>query len=132
MMQSDYVLLSLLGPKPVFWYDEKFDEVFCAWNGIKMTQNHAIMVISSYFFNNSPTPEMRRVADKHFHYLWSMGAFENSESWEYTVNRLAPQGQLYAWYRSKILPVIEKHLAGRVTPQEAFNWLNLKECYNPV
>lgn len=131
MMQSKHVLLSLLGPRPVFWYDEKFDEVFCAWNGLRMTQNHALMLISSFFFSSAPTPEMRRAADSHLYYLWTMGAFDDSESWDHTLKNHLPASSMFQWYRRKLQPVYEKHLKN-TPPGEAYKWLNLKECYKPV
>ncbi len=128
-MQSDHVLLSLLGPRPVFWYDEKFDEVFCAWNGIKMTQNHALMLFSSFFFGGGPTPEMRRAADSHLYFLWSMNAFDNSENWEFTLTQNIPGSSMHNWYKKKIQPVYDRHLTN-IKPAEAYNWLNLKNCYS--
>lgn len=130
-MQSEYILLSLLGPRPVFWYDEKFDEVLCAWNGVRMTQAHALMLISSTFFENGPTPEMRRAADSHLHYLWSMGAFEDSESWGPIIMDNLPGSSMHNWYKNRLRPVIQKYLQN-TKPEEAYSWLNLKNCYNPV
>jgi hypothetical protein len=131
MMQSEHVLLSLLGPRPVFWYEEQIDEVFCAWNGIKMTQSHALMQISSFFWGANPTPEMRRAADSHFYFLWAMGAFENSESWKSIIERNMTDSTMHGWYKRKLKPVYEKHLQN-VTPGEAYNWLSLKDCYKPI
>jgi hypothetical protein len=124
--QSEYVLLSLLGPRPVFWHDEKFDEVLCAWNGIKMTQAHALMLVSTFFFNSSPTPEMRRVADSHLYFLWSMNAFEDSKSWEFTLNQNIPTSCMHNWYKKKIQPLYQKQLLN-TDPAMAYDWLNLKE-----
>jgi hypothetical protein len=130
-MQSEYILLSLLGPRPVFWYDEKFDEVLCAWNGLRMTQAHALMQISSFFMGSGPTPEMRRAADSHLYYLWSMGAFEDSENWEHTLKTNSTGSSMFQWYKRKLQPVYQKYLTN-ITPGEAYNWLGLKDCYKPI
>lgn len=130
-MQSNYVLLSLLGPRPVFWHDEKFDEVLCAWNGIKMTQAHALMLMSGFFFGGGPTPEMRRAADSHLYFLWSMDAFEDSKNWEFVLNQNIPGSSMHNWYRKKLQPVYDQYLKD-TKPGEAYNWLNLKEHYSKI
>lgn len=120
--QSESVLLSLLGPRPVFWYDDKFDEVFCAWNGICMTQNHALMLASELFWNQGPTPEMRRVADQKLLTLYSAGAFENSRNWSGIINDNV--NTMHAWYRKKLKVFVEKNLKS-TKPQDVYKWFNL-------
>jgi hypothetical protein len=125
--QSNSVLLSLLGPKPVFWYDDRFDEVFCAWNGICMTQNHALMLASEFFWNQGPTPEMRRVADQNLRILYSAGAFENSSNWSGIIDDNV--NVMHTWYRKKLKLFVEKNLKS-TKPQDVYKWFNLKEIYD--
>ena len=125
--QSNSVLLSLLGPKPVFWYDDRFDEVFCAWNGICMTQNHALMLASEFFLNQGPTPEMRRVADQNLRILYSAGAFENSSNWSGIIDDNV--NVMHTWYRKKLKLFVEKNLKS-TKPQDVYKWFNLKEIYD--
>jgi hypothetical protein len=125
--QSNSVLLSLLGHKPVFWYDDKFDEVFCAWNGICMTQNHALMLVSEFFWNQGPTPEMRRVADQNLRILYSAGAFENSSNWSGIIDDNV--NVMHAWYRKKLKSFVEKNLKS-TKPQDVYKWLRLTEIFH--
>ena len=123
--QSNSVLLSLLGPRPVFWYDNKFDEVFCAWNGLCMTQNHALMLASEFFWNQGPTPEMRRSADRDLRILYSSGAFENSDNWAVIIDNNV--NTMHGYYRKKLKSFIEKNLKS-TKPHEVFEWFNLLDA----
>jgi hypothetical protein len=125
--QSNSVLLSLLGPRPVFWYDDKFDQVFCAWNGLCMTQNHALMLASELFWNQGPTPEMRRVADRDLRILYSSGAFENSDNWAVIID--SNVNTMHNYYRKKLKPFAEKNLKS-TKPHEVFEWFDLKQIYD--
>ena len=132
MTQSEAVLLSLLGPRPVFWYNDKHDVVLCAWNGIIMTQKHALMLASEMFWSQGPTPEMKRVADKDFYTLYHSGAFENSNNWnavvENTISNI-PGNSLHNYYRRKLEPFIQKNLSSE-KPETVFKWFNLGEFVN--
>lgn len=120
--QSEAVLLSLLGPRPVFWHDDKFDETFCAWNGVCMTQNHALMLASNLFWNQAPTPEMIRVADRHLFLLYNAGAFENSKTWRLTITT----SSMHGYYKNMLTSHINKEL-NNVKPIDVFKWFNFKE-----
>ena len=124
--QSESVLLSLLGPRPVFWYDESFDEVFCAWNGIVMTQKHALMLVSEFFWNQNPTPEMKRIADRDLIILYNAGAFDNSNNWAHIIENYALQNIMHTWYKRKIKPVFDRYLK-ETKPAEVYSWFNFKE-----
>ena len=125
--QSEAVLLSLLGPRPVFWHDEKFDEIFCAWNGICMTQNHALMLASESFWKQAPTPEMKRVADRHLFLLYNAGAFENSKNWRLTVlNYNTSHTSMHSYYKNALSKHIDKELVN-TNPVEVFKWFNFHE-----
>lgn len=126
MTQSEAVLLSLLGPKPVFWYNKRHDTILCAWNGIVMTQSHALMLIGEFFWKQTPTPEMRRVADKDFYILYKSGAFENTEKWDNIINDNVFVSVMHSYYKKKLKVFIENNL-GNTKPDEVYRWLNLEE-----
>jgi len=126
--QSEAILLSLLGPRPVFWHDAKFNEIFCAWNGICMTQNHALMLASDMFWKQPPTPEMKRIADRHLFLLYNSGAFENSKDWKSTISNYSidTSSSMHGYYKRMLTPHIIKELS-QSTPIDVFKWFNLKE-----
>lgn len=124
MTQSEAVLLSLLGPRPVFWYEESADCFLCSWNGVKMTQEHALMLIAEFFWGHHPSPEMKRIADRKFYLLYRSGVFEDSEKWGDLVESHAPFDGMYSWYKKYMLEHVKQKLH-YVTPKEAYSWLDL-------
>ena len=124
--ESEALLLSLLGPRPVFWRDDQFDEIFCAWNGIIMTQKHALMVAGELFWNQSPTPEMKRQADRDLVVLYNAGAFSNTDKWHFIIKDKTVNGTMHSWYKRKINPVIQRYLK-ETQPQEVYSWFNFKD-----
>jgi hypothetical protein len=127
MTQPEAVLLSLLGPRPVSYRNPKFPDVLCAWNGILMTQNHALMLAGEYFWSQGPTPEMRHTADRRFLLLYQAGAFENSDSWHNVVLQNTFSGSMHQWYRIKLKPHVERSGLLGTKPQEVFQWFNLAQ-----
>jgi hypothetical protein len=123
-MQAEAVLLSLLGPRPVFWRNPKFPDVLAAWNGMCMTQGHALMLAEERFWGSNPTPEMKHVADRRLMILHSAGAFENSTTWVGVIEE--NQGSMHNWYRKKLKLFFDRDLKD-AKPSEVFNWFNLKE-----
>lgn len=126
MTQAESILLSLLGPRPVFWKNSQFPDICATWNGMCMTQNHAMMLAGELFWHQSPTPEMRFAADRRLITVYHSGIFENSESWAQVIREHAPYGGMHQWYRRKLKPFIDRNLAGS-RPQEVFAWFNLAE-----
>jgi len=122
--QADAVLLSLLGPRPVFWRNPKFPDTLTAWNGICMTQRHALMLAGERFWGAFPTPEMKHAADSHLMFLHSAGAFENSDNWGRIIN--GNSGSMHNWYRRRLTPFFDKELKDQ-KPHEIFKWFDLKE-----
>lgn len=133
MTQSEAVLLSLLGPRPVFWYEKSVDSYFCSWNGVRMTQEHALMLISELFWGQYPSPEMKRVADRKFYIFYNSGIFENSQGWKGIVESHAPLGGMHSWYKKSLIDHINKELYDYTTLDakfsEVYNWLDFDRLY---
>ena len=126
MTQPEAVLLSLLGPRPVFFKHPDFPDILAAWNGMVMTQKHALMLAMEKFWGSGPTPEMKKAADHNLFWLYKAGAFENSESWNDIIIREVPTSNMYQWYRRKLTPFFNRELVNH-KPDEIFRWFNLKE-----
>jgi len=126
MTQAEAVLLSLLGPRPVFWRNPEFLDVCAAWNGMCMTQNHALMLASELFWHQGPTPEMRFVADRRLLMIYHAGIFENSEGWHKIINEQAPYGGMHQWYRRRIKPFVDRGISA-TPPAEVFEWFDLAQ-----
>lgn len=130
--QSEALLLSLLGPRPVFWYEERADSIFCAWNGIKMLQEHALMLVSEYFWKKYPSPEMKTVAGRKFHLLYRSGFFENCGDWKkIDRNRDSDPTSIYKWYKNSLHEHITKNFSD-LDPATAYQWLSLDRYANPA
>ena len=126
MTQAESILLSLLGPRPVTWRNSEFPDVLVSWNGMCMTQNHALMLAESFFWNQQPTPEMRFTADRRLLLIYCAGAFENSENWRKIIEEHAPHGTMHQWYERKLRSFIKNTLKD-AEPMDVFSWFNLAE-----
>lgn len=126
MTQAEAVLLSLLGPRPVFWRNPEFPDVCAAWNGMCMSQVHALMLAGELFWHQSPTPEMRFTADRRLLMIYNAGIFENSDSWRQVIEEQSHYGGMHQWYRRKLKPFVDRSLKS-TKPAEVFGWFNLAE-----
>lgn len=126
MTQAEATLLSLLGPRPVFYKNPDFPDILAVWNGMVMTQNHALMLAMEKCWGSGPTPEMKKAADHKFLWLYKAGAFENSHNWNDVITGSVASGSMHNWYKRKLAPFFQKDLE-KYKPDEVFKWFNLKE-----
>lgn len=109
------LMLSILGPAPVMFYNESVDAYGVAWGGILMGRKQAMQLAAYYAFNISPTPKMREYALKEFQRLYSCGGFgeqkwgNQPENWSYLRSRVDRNKSMRDYIAS-------------TTPERMFQW----------
>jgi len=119
-------MLSMLGPRPVIFYDAKVDTYLCFWQGFIMTHKQALVIASFFYLNIYPTPKVKNEIFAEFKKLQYSadlgGAICDPLNWN-------PDGHFN--YMVKFLEVNAKKMT--VSPKEVIKWFNttgLKEKYD--
>lgn len=119
MNQSKAIDWSKLDPRPILWYNEKFQEWLVSWNGIQMTSEHALMIAGALLLNAPPSPEMKWCANDKFRKLYYSNAF-NTEAWDCIIK---DRIDIYQYYFYKLNRHITENLTN-FTPSDVFSWFD--------
>lgn len=123
MTQSKAIAWSKLDPRPVFWYNDQFQEWFVVWNGIQMIADHALLIAGTNFWNIFPTQEMIRQIEEKFRKLYYANAF-NTDSWHGMIQQKIDSNQtMYNYYRWVLQNHISTHLKDQ-NPPDVLQWFD--------
>jgi hypothetical protein len=123
MAREDALAWSILDPRPGFYYHPRSDAHICIWQGVVMTQIHALLMIAGNWNLTYPNDRMRKSAYAEFIRAYRLGAFGDHPNWEYTMSE-DPYGyitQLGRWI-TKRNPNLLTDLKSQYSIKEALEW----------
>jgi len=120
---------SMLDPRPVFAYNNRFDTHLCFWNGVIMTRTYALILVGLTWSNIPPTMSVKTAAWNEFIKLYGLGVFGDKDWSGYIDN--ARLDQHHTFLVSQINsgnPQFLSSLKTKYSAQQAFMWfMNSRE-----